>query len=79
MGEHNRYKAGGLGTGNVGGHDKSQARGIRDWKCGRTLGSIVRCNDIAEWGVRLWRAMGIDRLTWMVELMWISSGDGKRR
>ena len=54
-------------------------QGIRDWKCGRTLGSIVRFNDIAEWGVRLWRAMGIDRLTWMVELMWISSGDGKRR
>ena len=27
---------------------------------------LVRYNDIAEWEVRLWRPMGIDRLTWMV-------------
>ena len=39
MGGHDIYKVGGLGTGKVGGHAKSQGRGIRDWKCGRTLGS----------------------------------------
>ena len=39
MGEHDIYKVGGLGTGKVGGHNKSQGRGIRDWKCGRTQGS----------------------------------------
>ena len=39
VGEHDRYKVGGLGTGKVGGHDKSRGRGIRDWKCGMTLGS----------------------------------------
>ena len=53
---------------------------VRGLGTGNVVGhyDLARCNDIAEWGVKLWIAMGIDGLCWIVELMWINSGDRMR-